>query len=102
MERVDRENSNLTIPRPDIGGGEIFYYHGTPFNGIVEERFANGILKTEVRCVNGYPQGFEREYFDNGQMLQESFIKFNLPYGLMREWDRNGSLINQYNWGPEP
>lgn len=102
MQIVDINDPDMRIVGVDVGGGEIYHYKGTPFTGVVEERFPNGNLLLETQCLNGYPDGFVRGYFDNGQLMQEAFIKYNLDYGLMKEWDEGGNLTDEYYWGPEP
>ena len=99
---VNWDNPDINIAGFDIGGGEIYHYQGAPFTGILVTTYPNGNLNSEIQCINGYPEGFEREYFENGQIREESFIIKNRPYGLIRQWDKNGNLISEYDWGPEP
>ena len=99
--KVNWNDSEMDIEGFDAGGGEIYYYQGKPFTGVLEET-SNGILICEIECKNGYPEGLQRHFHNNGQLREESFIKFNNPFGIMREWDENGNLLSEYDWGPEP
>ncbi len=100
--KINYDDPDLEEAGLDIGGGIIYNYQGAPFTGVLQFSYPNGNSQTEIKCVNGYPEGVWREYYENGQMMEESYIKYNLDYGLFKRWDENGNLIDQFDFGPEP
>ncbi|WP_293308170.1 toxin-antitoxin system YwqK family antitoxin [Pedobacter sp. UBA5917] len=102
MLRINWTDPDIDIVGVDAGGGDIYYYKNMPFTGILYENHSNGNLNYEIECVNGYPEGVQRHYYENGQINQESFLKYNQEYGIMKEWDEHGNLLSEYDWGPKP
>jgi antitoxin component YwqK of YwqJK toxin-antitoxin module len=92
MLRINRDDSDMHLIGFDVGGGEIYHYKNNPFTGMLFENYPNGNLNYEIECVNGYPEGAERHYYQNGQLMEESYLKYNLSYGIMKEWDEDGNL----------
>jgi len=96
---VNWHDPDLKISGIDVGGGNIYEYDGRPFTGIIREYHSDGLLRNEITCLRGYPDGLQREYFSNGQVAEESYMTHNWDYGPITEWDENGNIMNNRNFG---
>jgi len=96
---VNYDDPDLKMAGADIGGGDIWYYKGKRFTGIIREYHPNGSLITEITCLRGYPEGLQREYYVNGLVMEEAYMSHNHDYGPYTRWDENGNLLHQSSFG---
>lgn len=76
-------------------------WKGRPFTGVAFEIDSNGQIAIEEDIVDGYPDGYSREWYPSGQIKREhyakryasySHIKREDQFGWTKEWFENGVL----------
>lgn len=93
---------DIEIMHPDYGGGNVYYYQGKPYSGIINEFHNNGNLAGEITVVNSHTQGRVAIYHVNGKIAEEFFEKYNRMYSTYKKWDENGNLLLEHDYGKEP
>ncbi|MBX7207736.1 MAG: hypothetical protein K1X78_05475 [Verrucomicrobiaceae bacterium] len=77
---------------------ESFFLNGKPFNGIAQDKHANGQMRAEYPMKNGKPHGVVREWWDNGQPSTETHFENGQRHGSNRYWNREGRLLKEQEY----
>ena len=67
---------------------------GTPFSGVVLDRYAGGELKSRTVVSNGVLEGLSQGWHTNGQMQVEEHFVAGTSHGLRTKWHPNGQKLS--------
>lgn len=86
MNRVQFDEDRLDFD------GDQRIYDGVPLTGVSFEEYPEGQLKNEIPFIDGFAEGFCREWYSNGQLKSERFLVHGLKDGKSTEWHENGAI----------
>ncbi|MEE4000006.1 hypothetical protein V1T75_06610 [Tenacibaculum sp. FZY0031] len=94
MDKILRiREEDLNLFSMDGGGSPILYYQGKPFTGFCLTYEEEGWLSGEEEYVNGYQEGWVRDYYKNGQLESEYKMSNNkLVPNTSRDFNEDGTL----------
>jgi antitoxin component YwqK of YwqJK toxin-antitoxin module len=92
MKRVN--DDDCTFDEIDGGGYAILLHNGEKLTGISVFYYDTGEVEAEQEYVDGYLEGWFREYYKNGKLKKEYKTHNNvLVAGTYSAFDENGNKI---------
>ncbi|WP_203256557.1 toxin-antitoxin system YwqK family antitoxin [Hyunsoonleella ulvae] len=71
---------------------QIVEYKNDTLNGIREDYWENGKLKSKTTNINGKQNGKSYHYYKNGQLEEVNFLKDNIVHGKSIRYHENGNI----------
>ncbi len=71
---------------------QIVEYKNDTLNGIREDYWENGKLKSKTININGKQNGKSYHYYKNGQLEEVNFLKDNIVHGKSNRYHENGNI----------
>lgn len=93
LEKVELfyPNGNIESRRYFIMNSKITYQ-----DGVEEEYYENGKLKSKVILINGKVNGFMESYYENGKLKSRVPFEDDEPLGIAEDYYENGNLEAKY------
>ena len=93
LEKVELfyPNGNIESRRYFIMNSKITYQ-----DGVEEEYYENGKLKSKVILINGKVNGFMESYYENGKLKSRVPFEDDEPLGIAEDYYENGNLESKY------
>ena len=76
----------------------IYYYNADIYSGIIQEKFDNGNLLSEMNIVNGIKDGISRKWWPNGNLKSESNFENGEYHGTVSVFFENGKTFSIFNY----
>ena len=85
-----------------IAGDQLIHkITGKPINGTVEEEYhKNGKLKKIIPCVNGFPDGIGKEFYESGKVYSEIEYSHGINIGT-KYYHENGNVSQESKYKVE-
>lgn len=72
--------------------GTIIHRSGRIPDGVVNEYFANGVLRKSVKFRDGYEDGLSLEYYPSGDLFEENHYRRGILHGPSKTYRQDGQL----------
>lgn len=88
----------LNAQMVSVQNGLYVSANGEMFTGKFTERFASGVMKSEITISNGKVDGLAIYFYENGAKMESGNYTSGLRVGLWEKWSEKGQQIGIANY----